>query len=211
MFDRKLTQKEIDLIYVIKEFIEQKHSECEGHDYSHVLEVTRYTIEIAERIADKVDPFVLIVGALFHDIGRVGAPTGALHGLVGGTIAESFLKTSLLDTETIQRIVRIVVRHTETSMLPPETVEEKIVYDADGLDRLGLMGMLRGIMGKPGSIREILENRMEKRKKDFDRLTFEVSKELGRTLYQETLLLIKLIGNSLNKRIHHIEDLRLPK
>ncbi|MBN1412855.1 MAG: HD domain-containing protein [Spirochaetales bacterium] len=211
MFARKLTKKEVDLIYVVREFIEEKHSESEGHDYSHVLEVARYSIDIAERLEDKVDPFVLIMGALFHDIGRVGAPSGALHGLVGGSITESFLQTSWVDKETIHKIVRIVVRHTETSKLPPQTVEEKIVYDADALDRLGLMGMLRGIMGKPGSIREILENRMEKRKKDFDRLNFKVSEELGRTLYQETLLLIKLIGTSLNKRIHNIEDLKLPR
>jgi uncharacterized protein len=103
------------------------------------------------------------------------------------------------------------VRHTETSMLPPETIEEKIVYDADDLDRLGLMGMLRGIMGKTGSIKDILEDRLQKRKKDFERLHFEASRELGRELYNETLLLIKLISNSLNRRINDIEELKLPK
>ena len=211
MFERKLTKKEIDLIYTIKQFIEQKHSDCEGHDYSHVLEVARYSIEIAERISDKVDPFVLIVGALFHDIGRVDAVSGQLHGLNGGSIAEGFLRSSWVDNETIQKICRIVVRHTETSMLPPETTEEKIVFDADDLDRLGLMGMLRGIMGKAGSIKDIIENRMEKRKKDFARLHFKESQELGRALYKETLLLIKLMGTSLDRRIHNIEDLKLPK
>ncbi len=211
MFSRKLTQKEIDLIYKIKEFIEQKHSESEGHDYSHVLEVTRYSIEIAERLPDKVNPFVLIVGALFHDIGRVDAPSGQLHGLIGGGITEEFLQTTWVDAETVQKICRIVVRHTETSMLPPETTEEKIVFDADALDRLGLMGMLRGIMGKAGSIKDIIENRMEKRKKDFARLHFKESKELGRALYKETLLLIKLMSNSLEKRTNNIEQLKLPK
>jgi uncharacterized protein len=211
MFSRKLTEREIDLIDTIKEFIEKKHSGSEGHDYSHVLEVARYSIDIAERLPDSIDPFVLIVGALFHDIGRVDAVTGALHGLVGGTITEAFLRTSWVDPEVVQKIIRIVVRHTETSMLPPETVEEKIVYDADALDRLGLMGMLRGIMGKSGSIRDILENRLEKRKKDFDKLNFDVSRELGRALYQETLLIIKLISNSLDRRIHDIKDLKLPR
>ena len=193
MFERNLTPDEVDLIYTIRKFIEKKHSACEGHDYSHVLEVARYSIAIAERIPEQVNPFTLIVGALFHDIGRVDATTGNLHGLIGGGIAEEFLKTSGVDQESIQKICRIVVRHTETSMLPPETIEEKIVYDADDLDRLGLMGMLRGIMGKTGSIKDILEDRLQKRKKDFERLHFEASRELGRELYNETLLLIKLI------------------
>lgn len=211
MFEKNLTEEEVNLIYAIRKFIEKKHSACEGHDYSHVLEVTRYSIAIAERIPEKVNPFVLIVGALFHDIGRVDATTGNLHGLIGGGIAEEFLSTSGVDNETTEKICRIVVRHTETSMLPPETIEEKIVYDADDLDRLGLMGMLRGIMGKTGSIKDIIEDRLEKRKKDFGRLHFEESRELGRELYNETLLLIKLISNSLNKRINDIEELKLPK
>ena len=210
MFLRKLTEKEVALINKIIQFIEQKHSGSEGHDYSHVLEVARYSIQIAERISDKVEPFILIVGALFHDIGRVDAPSGQLHGLLGGGIAEEFLKTTWVEAETIHKICRIVVRHTPTSMLPPESVEEKIVFDADALDRLGLMGMLRGIMGKEGSIREILENRLEKRKKDFSLLHFKESEELGRALYKETLLLIKLIHNSLERRIQNIEDLNLP-
>lgn len=211
MFSRKLTPEEIDLLYKIKKFIEQKHSGCEGHDYSHVLEVAKYSIEIAERIPDDVDPFILIAGALFHDIGRVDAESGHLHGLIGGSIAEEFLKSSGVENDTKDKITRIVVRHTETSMLPPETTEEKIVFDADDLDRLGLMGMLRGIMGKSGSIREILENRLEKRKNDYSRLHFKASEELGRELYKETLLLIKLIRNSLDRRICDIEQLKLPR
>ena len=210
MFTRKLKSKEVKLIHKIRSFIEQKHYACEGHDYSHVLEVARYSIEIAERISQKVDPFVLIVGALFHDIGRVDAVSGHLHGLLGGSIAEGFLQSSWVDEETMQKICRIVVRHTHTSMLPPETTEEKIVFDADDLDRLCLMGMLRGIMGKSGSIKDIIENRMEKRKMDFAKLHFKESKELGRAMYKETLLLIKLIGNSLDRRINNIEQLKLP-
>jgi hypothetical protein len=35
-----------------------------------------------------------------------------------------------------------------TFHVAPESVEEKIVFDADGLDRLGAMGLLRGFIGK---------------------------------------------------------------
>ncbi|MBN2531742.1 MAG: HD domain-containing protein [Spirochaetales bacterium] len=210
MFERKLSEKEVDLINKIIQFIEEKHSGSEGHDYSHVLEVARYSIQIAERISEKVDPFILITGALFHDIGRVDAPSGRLHGLLGGSIAEGFLKTTWVEPDAIKKICSIVVRHTPTSMLPPLSTEEKIVFDADALDRLGLMGMLRGIMGKAGSIKEILEDRLEKRKQDFSKLHFKESEELGRALYKETLMLIKLIDNSLARRIRNIEELKLP-
>jgi len=72
MFERKLTRKEVELIKEIEAFIKDKHSQAQGHDHSHVLQVTRYAIQIAEAIPDEVNPFILICAALFHDIGRIG-------------------------------------------------------------------------------------------------------------------------------------------
>ena len=211
MFDKKLTGKEIEIIQEIESLVRDKHDTLQGHDYSHILAVTHYSIEIARRIPDPVDPFVMLCGALFHDIGRVGTQTGRLHGLRGAAIADEYLRAIGIAAETREKIVRIVVRHTETSMLPPETVEEKVVFDADDLDRLGLMGMLRGMMvGAVNlSMEDIIENRLQKRKKDYERLHFQASRELGRELYDETLKLIDFIQNSLNQRYLKIKDLDL--
>lgn len=212
MFSRNLTKEEVAIIKNIEVFVRDKHEKLQGHDYSHILAVTHYSIEIARRITESVDPFVIICGALFHDIGRVGTNTGRLHGLRGATIVEEYLKAIGIDNEIREQIVRIVVRHTETSMLPPETVSEKVVYDADDLDRLGLMGMLRGMMvgDAERSMDDIIENRLEKRTKDYERLHFQASRDLGRKLYEETLKLIEFIKASMNQRWKEINKLDLP-
>ena len=212
MFTRNLTEDEIAIIRKIEVFVRDKHDKLQGHDYSHVLAVTQYAIEIGQQIPDPVDPFVVICGALFHDIGRVGATSGRLHGLRGATITEEYLRAIGIGNEIREQIVRIVVRHTETSMLSPETTAEKVVFDADDLDRLGLMGMLRGMMVglKDWSMEDIIQNRLEKRKKDYQRLHFEASRELGRKLYEETLQLIDYIQDSLNQRCTEISKLNLP-
>ena len=212
MFTRNLSEEEVAIIHKIELFIRDKHDKLQGHDYSHVLAVTNYSIEIAQRIPEPVDPFVLICGALFHDIGRVGTFTGRLHGLRGATITEEYLRAIGIGREIREQIVRIVVRHTETSMLPPETVAEKVVFDADDLDRLGLMGMLRGMMvgSADRSMEDIIENRLEKRKKDYQRLHFQASRELGRKSYEETLQLIDFIRDSLKQRYTEISKLNLP-
>jgi uncharacterized protein len=211
MFKKKLSKREVEIIREIESLVRDKHDTLQGHDYSHILAVTHYTIEIAKRIPDPVDPFVMLCGALFHDIGRVGTQTGRLHGLRGAAIADEYLRAIGIDAEAREKIVRIVVRHTETSMLPPETIEEKVVFDADDLDRLGLVGMLRGMMvgAVHRSMEDIIENRLEKRKKDYERLHFEASRELGRDLYDETLKLIDFIQNSLNQRYLKIKVLDL--
>ncbi len=212
MFTRNLSEEEVAIIHEIELYVRDKHDTLQGHDYSHVLAVSNYAIDIAKQIPDPVDPFVLICGALFHDIGRVGTVTGRLHGLRGATIAEEYLRAVGIEPEIREQIVRIVVRHTETSMLPPETVAEKVVFDADDLDRLGLMGMLRGMMvgAVNRSMEEIIENRLQKRKKDYERLHFQASRDLGRKLYEETLQLIDFIQKSLNQRYLKINKLNLP-
>ncbi|MBL7177924.1 MAG: HD domain-containing protein [Desulfobacteraceae bacterium] len=212
MFTRSLGEEEVVIIRKIEGFIRDKHDKLQGHDYSHVVAVAHYAIEIAKGIPDLVDPFVLICGALFHDIGRVGTATGRLHGLRGATITEEYLEAIGIEDEIREQIVRIVVRHTETSMLPPETVAERVVFDADDLDRLGLIGMLRGMMvgDVDRSMEDIIENRLEKRKRDYERLHFQASRELGRELYEETLMLINFIQHSLNERCIEVSKLDLP-
>jgi putative nucleotidyltransferase with HDIG domain len=212
MFTRTLSQGEVEIIREIERFVRDKHSTLQAHDHSHVLAVTRYAIEIAHRIEEEVDPFVLICGALFHDIGRVGAETGRLHGLYGATVAGEYLKAININPHMREQIVRSVVRHTHTSMLPPETVAEKVIFDADDLDRLGLLGMLRGMMvgSVNWSMEEIIENRLRKRKRDFEKLHYPASRELGKQLYDETLQLIEFIQQSLDQRCLEINDLDLP-
>lgn len=210
MLTRHLTPKERKLISDIEEFIREKHRHTEGHDYSHVLEVLRYSLMIAEAIPDPVNPFILVCGALFHDIGRTYDDNGALHGFIGGAITDMYLKSTWVKEDDVDKIVRIVVRHTETSKIPPESTEEKIVYDADGLDRLGLMGMIRGIMGKHGSIKETLENRSKKRLRDYKRLYFDISRQIGEELYEETVEVVNQMLNALETRLKNINDIQIP-
>jgi uncharacterized protein len=207
VFKRKLTKKEVNVIKKIILFVEDKMQECEGHDYSHVLEVCKHSIEIGKKIKEEADPFVLIAGALLHDIGRVGSPAPEFHAIDGGARAEEFLESLLDDSEIIRKITRVVVRHSYRTMIPPRTPEEKIVFDADDIERLGFMGMMRGIMGKKGSIEEIIEDRINKRVTDFGKLNYRESKELAEKLHKETIQLVHRFKTELNRRLKDINEI----
>jgi len=60
------------------------------------------------------------------------------------------------------------------------------------------------------SMEDIIENRLKKRKKDYQRLNFQASQEIGRALYEETLKLIDIIQHSLKQRYVKIARLNLP-
>jgi uncharacterized protein len=210
VFERNLTRREMELIEGIQEFIKEKHNQSERHDYSHVLQVVRYAIQIAKAIPDEVNPFVLICGALFHDVGWIGTDTGVLHGLRGATIVDEYFDSTWVSADVKKRIKRIVIRHTVTSMMPPQTVEEKIVWDADGLDGMGLIGILRGLVAEEGSIEEILTEEFRESRKTYDKLYFEESCRIGKELHEETVEVIQSFKSALDHRLKAIEQLALP-
>ena len=108
---------------------------------------------------------------------------------------------------TVEKITSIIVRHTPTSMIPPETVEEKIVYDADTLDRLGWMGVLRGLLGKKGSIDDIFNYVIKRRRADYDKLHFSISRELGKEDHEDLEFLISRMEKALEKRNKGLKDI----
>lgn len=207
VFARKLSEEETAILLRMQEFVKSAHSESNSHDYAHVLSVCRYAIKIGKEIEEPVDPFVLIAGALLHDIGKTNSVFSHIHGLFGGSIAEEFLDGIKIAADLRDSICRVVIRHTPTSMIPPETPEEKAVFDADTLDRLGLMGLLRGFIGKDGAMDKIMNTYMEKRKQDYKKLHYKVSKDIGLEKDQMMLAFIQIIEDRLKTRMESIVNL----
>ncbi|MHA2601443.1 MAG: HD domain-containing protein [Candidatus Thorarchaeota archaeon SMTZ1-83] len=207
VFSRQLSSQEIETLLTMQEFVRAAHAESDSHDYSHVLTVCRYAIQIAKNIEEAVDPFVTIAGALLHDIGKTNRVFAHIHGLFGGTLAEEYLDGLKIDESTRDTIARVVIRHTPTSKIPPETPEEKIVYDADTLDRLGLMGLLRGFIGKTGSMEHIMTKYMDKRKEDYEKLNFDYSRDLGDDLHRELMDFMFVLEDRLSSRMASIEHI----
>jgi uncharacterized protein len=210
MLDRPLIDGEIDLARRAETFVRENHRGQGGHDDSHVLAVTDYAIRIAERADEPADPFVVVMGALFHDLGRIGTDSGELHGLRGAALAREWLHSTGVEEEVRERILRVVARHTPTTRIAPDAVEERIVFDADALDRLGIMGMLRGLMGKRGSTEHIIEDRIQKRLGDYDRLHLDVSKRMGEALHRDTLTVVERFRRALEEEVRQLHRIPWP-
>ena len=207
VFSRQLKSQEIQTLLTMQEFVKAAHADSDSHDYSHVLTVCRYAIQIAKNVEEEVDPFVAIAGALLHDIGKTNRVFAHIHGLLGGTLAEEYLDGLKVKKSVRDTIARVVIRHTPTSKIPPETPEEKIVYDADTLDRLGLMGLLRGFIGKTGSMEHIMTKYMDKRKEDYEKLNFDYSRDLGDDLHRELMDFMFVLEDRLASRMASIEHI----
>lgn len=120
---------------------------CAGdaaHDSEHVRRVLYLALEIAET-EEGVDRDLLIAACLLHDVGRpeqFADPT-LCHARVGGEKARRFLLDHGFSQDFAARVGDCVRTHRYRSDDPPESLEAKILFDADKLDVTGAIGMAR--------------------------------------------------------------------
>ncbi len=111
-----------------------------GHDWFHTERVMKMAVHLAE--LEGADPEICRLAALLHDVDD--------YKLTGGTFGATDNAGRLLRkygypeemTETICGIIRkISFKGADTEL--PETLEGKIVQDADRLDAIGAIGIAR--------------------------------------------------------------------
>ncbi len=119
-----------------------------SHGWDHVERVIR-TADVIASTENGADRFVIKVAALLHDIARENenVENGKLcHGELGSRIAAEFLEGTGLDRERIEKISHCIITHRYRNDHPPETIEARILYDADKLDSIGATGIGRAFL-----------------------------------------------------------------
>lgn len=115
-----------------------------SHDWEHTLRVTA----LCERIglAEKADMDVLLTASYLHDIGRCrqDRSNGQIcHAEKGAEMAAHLLKEAPLSEAQRRNVVHCIRTHRFRGSQPPETIEAKVLFDADKLDAIGAIGVAR--------------------------------------------------------------------
>ena len=139
----------IDIKYKkIFEIVKNKLT-CSAHNLDHVFRVYNLSLLIAKYEKD-VDLDILIPAALLHDIARVEESedmTGEIdHAVLGSEVASNILRTLEYEEEKIEKIKHCIVTHRFRTGNIPNTIEAKILFDADKLDAIGAIGIARTFM-----------------------------------------------------------------
>ena len=117
------------------------------HDFSHVDRVRNLALHIGKK--EKADLFVLELAALLHDIGRkeeMESRGKFCHAEKGADLSAKILKKYDFDEKQKENIVHCVKTHRYRNSNPPETLEAKILFDADKLDAIGAVGVARDFL-----------------------------------------------------------------
>ena len=123
--------------------------EDSAHDAQHIYRVLYNALLIAKAETD-VDNDVLLAACLLHDIGRkeqFADPT-LCHAAVGSEKARTFLLQHGFGEDFADRVAHCIVAHRFRKANPPQTIEAKILFDADKLDATGAIGIARTLQFK---------------------------------------------------------------
>ena len=128
--------------------------EDSAHDKEHIYRVLYNALRIAKTERD-VDYDVLICACLLHDIGRKEQfeNPNVCHAMVGSEKAYSFLVSNGFESEYAEKVKNCIRTHRYRKNNLPESLEAKILFDADKLDATGTMGIARTLIYK-GTVSE---------------------------------------------------------
>lgn len=126
-------------IIFVKEQLENAEG---GHDWFHIERVYKNSMLIARD--EKVDIFVVQLGALLHDIADSKFHDG--DETVGPNLARTFLFSLNIDSKVIEHVINIIENISfkgGNEAQKFKSLELDVVQDADRLDALGAIGIAR--------------------------------------------------------------------
>jgi len=137
-----------DEIRLIGRQAEQLFQEARGsHDWEHTLRVVRLCEHLGR--VEKADMRVLIIAAYLHDIGRCfqDRSRGKIcHAEKGAEMARPLIGSlSLLDRQK-DNVINSIRSHRYRGNQAPQSIEAKILFDADKLDAIGAVGIARAYL-----------------------------------------------------------------
>lgn len=123
--------------------------EDSAHDCEHIYRVLYNALQIA-RNEENVNYDILIAACLLHDIGRKEqfADPSLCHAAVGAEKAHLFLTEQGFTPDFAEAVAHCIRTHRFRKAMPPQTVEARILFDADKLDVTGAIGIARTLMYK---------------------------------------------------------------
>lgn len=132
----------------IKEIVKKELQFCAAHNFDHVMRVYNLALHLAEK--EDVDLEIIKAAALLHDIGgknEANDSTGKTdHAIESAKMAGPILKNLGFLDDKIKHTQDCIISHRYRTENKPQTLEAKIVFDADKLETVGAIGIARAFV-----------------------------------------------------------------
>jgi len=112
-----------------------------AHGWEHIKRVYRLALFVGEQ--ENADAFIVGMAALMHDIGHLSTEISLHHADLSMSMAGELLLAYDVSAATREAILHAIAAHSFSLGIEPRTLEAQVVRDADRLDALGAIGILR--------------------------------------------------------------------
>ena len=122
-------------------------AEDSAHDKEHIYRVLYNALTIA-KTEKNIDYDILISACLLHDIARKdqAKDLSICHAALGGEKAHNFLIKNGFSHDFAEKVKHCIQTHRFRKNNLPESLEAKILFDADKLDVSGAIGIARTLL-----------------------------------------------------------------
>lgn len=115
------------------------------HDWRHVERVRNLSLKIGKK--EKANLNILEIASLLHDICRREDNGSFCHAEKGREEAEKILENyDTIKKEDKENILHCILTHRFRNNNVPETIEARVLFDADKLDSIGAIGLSRAFL-----------------------------------------------------------------
>jgi uncharacterized protein len=130
------------LLELAKATMEREGSEDTAHDYDHLVRVMALADTLQAR--ERGDLPTIWAAVALHDCGQESERrSGGDHALIGAELAAELLAHTPFPQHAIPVVQQAIRDHRMTGGSLPQSLEGRILYDADKLDCLGAIGIGR--------------------------------------------------------------------
>ena len=118
-----------------------------SHGWDHTERVLRLALHIGD--VEGAEPSIVELAALLHDIGRKLEDESlgeVCHAEEGARLSAGILERHAIAGDISEKIIHCIEHHRFRGNKKPDTLEAKVVFDADKLDSIGAVGIGRAFL-----------------------------------------------------------------
>ena len=116
-----------------------------NYRFDHVQQVVSLAKHLAKDTDANLD--VIILAAWLHDIDKPGVGGDSIHGVDSARLTEEVLVEEGIDPEIVSKVSDVVKQHVGLTLEKPlEPLEAQILWEADKILKLGMIGLLQSTL-----------------------------------------------------------------
>ena len=145
---------DVEVMQEIENFARKHSDNSFDHGWPHVMRV----LHLAEKLAkmEKANIYIVRTSALLHDIGRLyEKEQNENHALISARMAKELLDSLNVCENCVEEVIHAIKAHSFSLGVKPKTIEAKVLSDADKLDAMGAVGIIRAVMFNVKNNRDI--------------------------------------------------------